>query len=105
MRTQARPRSIGSPQRFELGQTVRAINVSRKGHNRLPRYIRGKTGWVERVNGLYPIEDEQEYAKDPTPQTVYTVGFQGSDVWGPECEPKLKVYVELWEGYLEAVGD
>ena len=82
------------------GDAVQAINVQRKGHNRLPRYIRGKKGWVERVNGLYAIEDGEEYARDRVPQTVYTVGFEGAEVWGPECEPNLKVYLELWEGYL-----
>jgi nitrile hydratase len=101
LRTQLRHDYDGAPQRFQPGQAVRAINVNRIGHNRLPRYIRGKTGWVERVNGLYAIEDEQEFSKDPTPQTVYTVGFEGTEVWGPECEPKMKVYLELWEGYLE----
>ena len=99
--TQLRPEDEGRAPRFKAGDTVQAINVSRVGHNRLPRYIRGKRGRVERVNGLYPIEDEQEYAKDQVPQAVYTVGFDGVEVWGPECEPNLKVYLELWEGYLQ----
>jgi nitrile hydratase len=99
--TQLRPEVEGRAARFKAGDAVRAINVSRRGHNRLPRYIRGKRGWVERVNGLYAIEDEEEYARDRVPQTVYTVGFEGAEVWGPECEPNLKVYLELWEGYLQ----
>jgi nitrile hydratase beta subunit len=99
--TQLRPEVEGRAPCFKAGDAVMAINVSRVGHNRLPRYIRGKRGWVERVNGLYPIEDEQEYARDQVPQTVYTIGFEGTEVWGPESEPHLKVYLELWEGYLE----
>ena len=100
LKTQLHPEDEGRTPRFKAGDAVIAINVSRAGHNRLPRYIRGKRGWVERVNGLYAIEDEQEYAKDKVPQTVYTVGFEGTEVWGPECEANMKVYLELWEGYL-----
>ncbi len=103
LKTQLRPAAEGRKHRFEQGDAVMAINVSRFGHNRLPRYIRGKQGIVERVNGLYPIEDEKAFNDDPTPQTVYTVGFDGVEVWGPECEPNLRVYLELWEGYLEPV--
>ena len=59
---------------------------------------------LEQTFRLHPIEDEKAYAKDPTPQTVYTVGFAGAEVWGVECEPNLRVYMELWEDYLEPVG-
>ncbi len=100
LKTQLRPAAEGRTPRFKRGDAVTAINVSCFGHNRLPRYIRGKRGVVERVNGLYPIEDEKAFGDDPTPQAVYTVGFDGVEVWGPECEPNLRVYLELWEGYL-----
>jgi nitrile hydratase len=98
---QLRPEAEGRAPRFEPGDPVRAINISRVGHNRLPRYVRGKQGWIERVNGLYPIEDAKAFAEDPVPQTVYTVGFEGVEIWGPESERGLRVYLELWEGYLE----
>ena len=101
--TQLMPSGEGRKPRFEKGDAVMAINVSRVGHNRLPRYIRGKQGIIERVNGLYPIEDEKAFDDDPTPQAVYTVGFDGVEVWGLECEANLRVYLELWEGYLEPV--
>ena len=101
LKTQLRPETKGLAPRFKPGDGVTAINVSRFGHNRLPRYIRGKRGVIERVNGLYAIEDEKAFAEDPTPQTVYTVRFAGEEVWGTECEPNLRVYLELWEGYLQ----
>jgi len=102
--TQLRPAAEGRPPRFKEGDPVRAINVNRAGHNRLPRYIRGKRGTIERVNGLHPIEDEMGFSEDPMPQAVYTVGFDGVEVWGSECEPNLRVYLELWEGYLTPVS-
>ena len=103
LNTSRQPADVGRPPRFQTGDAVAAINVSRFGHNRLPRYIRGKQGTIERVNGLHPIEDEKAFADDPTPQTVYTVRFSGAEVWGPECEPNLAVYLELWEDYLQPV--
>jgi nitrile hydratase subunit beta len=100
--TQLQAASEGRPPRFAVGDEVRAINVSRAGHNRLPRYVRGRQGVVERVNGLHRIEDELVFGQDQTPQTVYTVRFSGREVWGPESEPNVFVYLELWEDYLEA---
>jgi nitrile hydratase len=103
LKTQRHPAREGRAPRFKQGDAVAAINISRFGHNRLPRYIRGKHGVIERVNGLHAIEDEKAYGEDPTPQTVYTVGFEGAEVWGVECEPNLRVYVELWEDYLQPI--
>jgi nitrile hydratase len=100
-RRQARPAGHGLPPRFAAGESVRVRNLNWPGHNRLPRYLRGKRGVVERLNGLYPIEDANAAAWPPEPQTVYTVRFEGEEVWGPGCEANLRVYAELWEGYLE----
>ena len=94
------PIGVGSAL-FAAGDKVVARNLNWSGHNRLPRYIRGKRGWIERVNGCHLIEDSHSDALGPNPQTVYTVGFEGAEVWGPECEANLKIYMELWEGYLE----
>jgi len=98
---QLRPHDSSSPPRFALGDEVLVRNLNWQGHNRLPRYIRGKGGVIERVNGAHRIEDAHADALGPNPQVVYTVRFDGPEVWGPECEANLKVYVELWEGYLE----
>jgi nitrile hydratase len=101
---QNRPAEHGVAQRFNAGDEVRVRNLNWAGHNRLPRYLRGKRGVIERVNGLYHIEDAHAGAWEPLPQTVYTVQFSGLEVWGAESEPNLKVYAELWEGYLEEVS-
>jgi nitrile hydratase len=90
---------------FASGQAVRARNLNWEGHNRLPRYVRGRTGIVERVNGWYVIEDDHAERLGRNPQPVYTVGFDGRELWGPDVEPNQRVYLELWEGYLEPAGD
>lgn len=101
---QPQPEPEGGAPRFAPGETVVVRNINWPGHNRLPRYIRGKHGVVERVNGWYHIEDANAAALGPDPQPVYTVGFAGEEVWGPGCEPNLRVYLELWEGYLQAAN-
>jgi nitrile hydratase len=92
--------ATGEP-RFEAGQAVVARNLNWDGHNRLPRYVRGRRGTIERVNGWYEIEDDHADRLGRNPQPVYTVGFAGRELWGPDAEPNLRVYLELWEGYLE----
>jgi nitrile hydratase len=84
---------------------VFARNLHWAGHNRLPRYVRGRRGTVERVNGWYDIEDDQADRLGRNPQPLYTVAFDGSELWGAEAEPNTRVYLELWEGYLAPTGE
>lgn len=101
LRRQNRPEPDGPPPRFRAGDAVIVRNLNPGGHTRLPRYIRGKRGTVVRVNGWYAIQDEEADGLGPNPQTVYTVRFDGREVWGPAAEPNLSVCVEMWEGYLD----
>jgi len=98
---QARPEPSGPPPQFKVGDPVAARNLNPVGHTRLPRYIRGKRGVIERVNGWYRLQDEEVEGLGPNPQTVYTVRFPAREVWGPRADPHHAVYLEMWEGYLE----
>lgn len=61
---------VGEPL-YQLRQAVVARNLNWDGHNRLPRYIRGKRGAIERVNGWYRIEDAHPDRFARNPQPVY----------------------------------
>jgi nitrile hydratase len=98
---QARPEPSGPLPQFKVGDPVAARNLHPAGHTRLPRYIRGKRGVIERVNGWYRLQDEEVEGLGPNPQTVYTVRFPAREVWGPRADPHHAVYLEMWEGYLE----
>ena len=98
---QARPEPSGPLPQFKVGDPVAARNLNPAGHTRLPRYIRGKRGVIERVNGWYRLQDEEIEDLGPNPQTVYTVRFTAREVWGPRADPHHAVYLEMWEGYLE----
>jgi nitrile hydratase len=38
---------------------------------------------------------------DEAPEWLYTVEFDGTELWGPDAEPGTAVSVEAWEPSLE----
>ena len=86
---------------FKLGDRVRTLNVHPSGHTRLPRYARGKTGTVERIHGCHAYPDAVASGKGDDPQWLYTVVFDGKEIWGPDTDPTLTVSIDAFEPYLE----
>jgi len=87
--------------RFKPGDRVRARNLHPGGHTRLPRYVRGHLGTIERVHGCHVFPDSNAAGAGENPQWLYAVRFEGRELWGAESDPKLKVSVDAWEPYLE----
>ncbi|MBI3000823.1 MAG: nitrile hydratase subunit beta [Deltaproteobacteria bacterium] len=87
--------------RFEPGDPVATRNIHPKGHTRLPRYARGKHGVIVRVHGAYAFADTVASGLGENPQYVYSVRFDGLELWGSDAEPNTVVYLDLWESYLE----
>lgn len=96
-------RPVATPPRFAPGARVRARNAHPRGHTRLPTYLTGRTGVVETVQGGFVLPDTNAHGQGEAPQHVYTVVFDGAEIWGPDAEPGLTVSADLWEGYLERV--
>jgi nitrile hydratase len=94
-------RSLDRPARFKAGDAVRVLNINPVGHTRLPRYVRGKAGIVERVAGSFVFPDSNAHLKGEDPQWVYTVRFEGPELWGRDADPTLSVSIDAWEPYLE----
>ncbi len=88
-----------APARFSIGQAVRARSGAILHHSRLPGYVRGKRGVVERVNGLHVFPDTNAQGLGEQPQWLYTVQFDGAELWGDASG--IKVAVDAWESYLE----
>ena len=78
---------------FDVGDRVTVRRMAPAGHHRCPRYVRGATGTVERINGGWPHPDAD------TPEAVYRVRFDMRDLWGDDAEPGF-LYIDLWERYL-----
>jgi nitrile hydratase subunit beta len=88
---------------FAVGDRVRAKNINPATHTRLPRYARGHTGTIERINGCHVFPDSSSQGKGDNPQWLYTVVFSGRDLWGADTDPSLKVSIEAFEPYLERI--
>ena len=103
MRRGSYTRTAPSPARFRIGERVRAKNIHPKSHTRLPRYVRGHVGVVERIQGCHVFPDSIVAGKGEDPQWLYTVRFEAQELWGADADPTVKVSVEAFEPYLEHV--
>jgi nitrile hydratase beta subunit len=94
-------RAPAAPARFKVGDRVRTRNINPPTHTRLPRYARGRTGVVERIQGCHVFPDTVAVDRGENPQWLYTVLFEGRELWGADADPSLKVSIEAFEPYLE----
>jgi nitrile hydratase len=90
-----------APPRYSAGQRIRTRNINPSGHTRLPRYARGRTGFIECDRGVQAFPDTEVYGLGENPQHVYCVRFTAQELWGEQAAPRDSVYMDLWEDYLE----
>ena len=93
--------NAASPALYVPGDRVRAKVIHPPTHTRLPQYVRGHFGTVERVLGFHVFPDSNATGAGESPQWLYTVTFDGGELWGQASEPSLKVSIDAWEPYLE----
>ncbi len=86
---------------FKPGDAVRARNLNPVGHTRLPRYVRGRLGVVERAHGAHVYPDTHAHGGGEDPRPLYTVRFTARELWGPDAAPDDNLRLDLWEPYLE----
>lgn len=94
-------RDAGTAAVFKAGDRVRAKNINPLTHTRLPRYVRGHTGTIERVIGCHVFPDTNANGAGENPQWLYTVRFDGPELWGEGSDPSVTISVDAWEPYLE----
>lgn len=97
-------RPAPAPARFTAGDRVRAKNLHPATHTRLPRYVRGHVGLVDRVHGCFVFPDVAALDRGEDPQWLYTVVFAGVELWGPDADPTLTISIDAFEPYLEGAG-
>lgn len=93
-------RPDAQPARFTPGQRVRTYGGEVPHHTRLPVYVRGKVGTIERLHGSHVFADAHAQGREQ-PEPVYTVVFDGYALWGKDAAPGLRVSVDAWQSYLE----
>jgi nitrile hydratase beta subunit len=90
------------PARFAVGDEVRTLRAAAPHHTRLPGYARGKVGRIERVHGVHVFADAHAQGLGEQPQWLYTVAFDGRELWGDDTAMGLTVSIDAWEPYLES---
>jgi len=94
-------RPAQSTARFKPGDHVRTKNIHPETHTRLPRYARDRVGVIEAVRGCHVFPDTAAIGKGDNPQWLYTLLFDGRELWGKDSDPTLKVSIEAFEPYLD----
>ena len=80
---------------------MRAKNINPPTHTRLPRYVRGHVGMIERVIGCHVFPDSNASGAGENPQWLYTVRFDGRDLWGARRRPDGEGVGRRLGAYLE----
>lgn len=95
-------RSDGPAARFAVRQRVRTPAHAVPHHTRLPGDARGKVGTIERLHGNHVFADPHAQGMGERPEPLYTVVFEGTELWGRHAQPGLKVSFDAWQAHLEA---
>jgi nitrile hydratase beta subunit len=93
-------REARSPALFAIGDRVRTKVIHPPTHTRLPRYVRGHVGTIEMLHGVHVFPDSNSLGNED-PQWLYTVTFDGRELWGQDGDSSVKISVDAWESYLE----
>ncbi len=94
-------RETNAPPRFAGGEAVRTRNLQPSGHTRLPAYARDKRGEIGHCYGAWVFPDSNAHDRGEDPQLLYSVRFEGHELWGEAAEPGTYVQLDLFESYLE----
>jgi nitrile hydratase len=94
-------RAATSAPRFATGTAVRTRATPVDHHSRLPGYVHGRRGTIERVHGMHVFPDAHAHGQGEQPRWLYTLVFEGAELWPGEPEAPTQVSVDAWEPYLE----
>lgn len=90
---------IHDPQ-FSVGDLVITKELHVNGHTRLPRYARDKIGTIIAIRGRHVFPDAVVSHGAENPQWLYTVEFEGCEVWGEASDTTVSNLVDAFEPYL-----
>lgn len=96
-------RSPVEPARYAPGQKVQVRKLQADHHTRLPAYVLGKQGVVEKIRGVHVFADAHAQGLGEQPQWLYAVAFDGVELWGDAGSPGVQVCIDAFEPYLEAL--
>jgi nitrile hydratase subunit beta len=98
--------ALGEKPTFRAGDRVRVSTRSPIGHYRVPTYLRGKSGSVERVIEPTAIDNEEEgYGRNAGSRLhYYRVAFAMTEIWpGYTGSARDGLFIEIFETWLERI--
>jgi nitrile hydratase len=90
--------------RYKVGDRVLVRNLNPTTHTRVPRYVRGHRGVIRHDWGTFVFPDTHAHGAGARPAHCYGVEFTARELWGTGYPANERVYVDLWEPYLEAAA-
>ena len=95
---------IGDSQpEFSVGDMVVTKQTHTSLHTRLPRYARDKLGTVIAIRGRHVFPDSVVAHGSEDSQWLYTVEFEGCELWGDAVDPTISNLIDAFEPYLSRV--
>ena len=95
-----------SETRFATGQRVRIVNRTPHVHHRVPSYVKGRIGVVERVCGVHGDPERFSPGDGEPRQRLYRIRIAQRDLWDSYAgNASDKLDVEIFENWLEATDD
>ncbi len=91
---------------FRVGDTVQVLQRAPIGHYRVPRYLRGRTGVLERVVMPRELDNEEEgFGRNAgRKRHYYRVSFAMREVWpGYPGPAQDRLLIEVFETWLKGV--
>lgn len=98
--------ALGEKPVFQPGDRVRVSSRSPIGHYRVPTYLRGKSGSVERVIEPPAVDNEEEgYGRNAgLRRHYYRVAFPMTELWpGYPGSSRDGLHIEIFETWLERI--
>jgi hypothetical protein len=86
---------------FRAGNKVRVRNHNPTTHTRLPGYLRGKRGVVEKDYGVFAFPDTHAHGLGEKPQHCYSVRFSARELWGPTAPERDTLRVDVFDDYMD----
>jgi nitrile hydratase len=95
-------RTSDTTARFAPGDRVRITADRPDHHTRVPGYVAGALGTIDRVHGVHVFPDTNAHDLGEQPHWLYTVVVDATTLWD-DAVPGQTVSVDAWEPYLTPV--
>jgi nitrile hydratase len=96
--------ALGETPIFAIGERVAVHSRSPIGHYRVPRYLRGKAGFIEAIVDPAAVDNEEEaYGRNAGSRLhYYRVVFALKDIWAVYAgSSRDSLAIEIYETWLE----